>query len=182
MGLLAFVIIGSSVFFACKKERIGSNDIVTNGSTKAISTGDTIYIPTNLAIYCDDCNECYGTGGNCLPEVIVRPKNVGIDIIRNVFTELINAENNTNANEIKRNIVAANVNIFLQFISEEWIDRIINETGFISVINHNVYDKYILSLRFINGEGENTYFMTGDGTLIFDALYQTVVLMDGNDE
>jgi hypothetical protein len=178
-GLLALVIIGSAVFYACKKEDVKSNDIAANGLTKA--TDGPIYIPTNLEEYCYECNSCSGTGGNCLPEVVVRPKSVGIDKVHGVFAELIDAENKPDANEIKREIVAENVDIFLLFISEEWINRIRDNTGFVSVINHNEYNKYILSFRFINEGGSNTYFAIGNEMLIFDALYQSVVLEEDDE-
>ena len=185
LGLAAIgLIVAALTFQACKKD----GDSVYEKGVKeshyligAVQGADTIYVPTNLEIYCEECNICYDVGGNCLPEVPIYGSISKITIMHDIFAELIAADDKDYPDVAKRNIILNNRSLFVEFIEGMWFEKIENGTGFVSVTNPQEY-KYVFSFRFINNAGGTTYLMIGDNRLIFDALYQIVVLKVEDEE
>jgi len=174
LGLIALGLVAGSVFYACKKD---SSSEVDNQYLKTVTNPpDTVYVAACAG--CTSIPNCTGNPAGCLPEF----EKKGSLHDRSIFADLIAADDDVDGNDIKINIISQNLAFFAQFISAEWLDRIEKGTCFVSCIQSGT-ERYIFSFRFINAAGGTTYFAWDtDGSIVTDAQYLPITLMDEDDE
>ena len=178
LGACAVGLIVVGLFYACKKDsnvinqkEVGVKERFLIG---AMSENDTIYIPNNLPKYCELCDDCWEKGGCCLPEFRKKWNPWEIKNVQEVFDAIIKADDNPDADKIKREIIKNNEHLFAEFINKEWLSQIENGTGYLSCIQKNG-NRYVFSLSLTN-----TIFMIGekDYEIAFDNLILPVLLIE----
>jgi hypothetical protein len=123
LRILLLTVIGITIIFSCnKKEEIISKKNNFNNLQKDMQ---------QLRVYYDNGGEdygCEGSGGNCLPDIIVRPTSVlnellnQIQEIRNIYQQDVEF-----ANSLISDIVADNESTFQDIFPQSVIDEIVSE-------------------------------------------------------
>jgi len=179
---IGLVVVG--LFYACKKDssviKQTEAEVKEQPLIGQMEGTDTIYIPANLPRFCYECNSCDEPDGCCLPEFVKRGSKWDIKSVQDVFDAIIDADDNTDADKLKINIIKKNRFLFNKFIKEEWLLRLENGAGSLSCIQH-LENKYFFSLSLKSVNGRPTPFIIGQNVtdaVIFDNLIVPVILIE----
>jgi hypothetical protein len=147
IATLAIAVIGSAVFYACKKEEVKDN---TNGEKtlqEKVSSGDTIYIPGGADGYTQR-PDCEMKGDGCLPDVVI-----SVPRLRNEIVPILN--NMVNMNPLKnKDKIITHRELFKEILSPQWYNMIIDGNLTITVrkkLNKN--NAFILDAMYIQSNG-----------------------------
>jgi hypothetical protein len=119
IATLAIGIIGSAVFYACKKEEVKNNEQEVITLQQKAMGGDTIYIPGD----CDGCTkipDCNIKGAGCLPEVVISAPRL-INEMSYILTNMVNMSPIEN-----RDKIIAHQDLFKEILYSQWYNMILD--------------------------------------------------------